>query len=174
MINEYYNVNYTENERGRRSIQIAAVVSIFTEIISIIRSFSYASKYDETDSGLSMASAIVLLVGLLGRTAGFVVVQGLASKLEDCTCKDPNDPQGHNLCIKYLIILSLPFVDPLQLLATIFMMVSNTENDATKFWRLHYNHGSYHCGFISYVWICCVDFYILSIRYKKEQEPANL
>ena len=177
MSNEYYNNNEKDSKtKFRQKLKIASIFSIITEIISIICSFSYANKYDESDSGLSKASAILLLVGLLGRTVGFVVVQLLASKVEDWNCKDPNDPQGHNLCIKYLMILSLPFVGPLQLLATIFMMVSNTENDATnvKVFGAFIIIMDFITVILAIVYGITVLIGIFCPCDKEEQEPANL
>ena len=151
-------------------------MGIITEIIAIICSFSFASKYDESDSGLSKLSAILLLVGLLGRTVGLVIVQWVASYIKDCACPDPNDPQGHNLCIKYLIILSLPFVGPLQLLAAIFMMVSNTENDAAnvKVFGAFIIIMDFITVVLSVVYGIAVLIHIFCPIDKKEEEPSNL
>lgn len=126
--------NSRSKEANKRSNYwlIASLLGLLTEIVAIICSFSYASKYDESDSDLARVSAILLLVGLIGQTAGLCVVGYLASAFEGCNCQDPQDPQGLNLCLKYLLIITLPFIGPFQLIAAILMMVNNTENDAAN------------------------------------------
>ena len=97
---------------------IAIIFCFVIEIISVIYSFSYASKYDEYDSDLARISAILLFIGFIGQTVGFLAVVSVAPTLVKCcdNYKDSHNPGETNLCFKYLLITILPFVGPLQLI----------------------------------------------------------
>ena len=101
------------------------------EVIAIICTFSYKTTYyDESDSDLAKVSVILLIIGLVGqiRCCGLSLI---AEEIQKCGghC---NDQQGNNLCLVCLLLLTIPAFGPLQLIASILMMVNNTENDTAN------------------------------------------
>lgn len=110
---------------------IAVGLCFLIEVTAIICTFSYKSKYDESDSDLAKVSGILLIVGLVGQTVGFCGVAVIAGPAIECGehCKDP---QGNNPCLAYLLIGMIPFFGLFQFVAALLMMVNNTENDAAN------------------------------------------
>ena len=110
---------------------IAVGLCFLVELIAIICTFSYKNKYDESDSDLAQVSGILLIVGLVGQTAGFCGVNVIAEKAIECgeNCKDEH---GNNVCLVYLLVVTIPVFGLLQFIAALLMMVNNTENDAAN------------------------------------------
>ena len=110
---------------------IATGLCLLIEVIAIICTLSYKTTYDESGSDLAKAAVILLIIGLVGQTAGCCGLSLITEKVRECVgiC---NDQQGNNLCLVCLLLLTIPVFGPLQLMASILMIANNTENDTAN------------------------------------------